>query len=246
MRVNYENLTLCDLALSSTMYTSLTPFNTSLRYLKSVTGNSLDLNDTGHRASLVEWLNAWGCRHLSKKQHETTSTAILEWYGQAGARLFQKTKPIWDLDDHDLSGAADAYGSLKDKTAARRYRGAKTWDIHIGPTAASKILFAIRPEALMPWDEAMRIGFSCDSSPESYLKFLQDIQRLALKIRDLCNVEGFDISELPQQIDQPDSTVLELINEYIWITVTRNCTLPPASTLARWADWGSSTARDRK
>lgn len=245
MLIDYEHLTLCDLALSSTMYNSLTPYNDSLRSLKSVTGNSIDLNNSNHRTFLVKWLNDWGCRHLSKRYHETTATAILDWYKQSGTRLFRKTKTIWDLDDHDLSGATEAYGSLKDKKVARRDRGTKTSDMHMGPTAASKILFALRPEALMPWDEAMRIGFGCDGSPESYLRFLQCIRKLARKIRDLCSDNSFDISELPLQIERPESTVLELINEYIWITVTRNCKLPSTSTLARWASWGLSTGRNK-
>ena len=230
-----NDLTLSGLAISSAIY-NLTSFNDSLGNLKEETKNGIDLNNPDHRASMVTWLNKWGCR-LSIKQHETTSIAIMDWYDQAGADLFPITKAVWDLNDQDISGAANVYGSLKDKIAAQSTRNEKILDRHIGPTAASKILFAIRPEALMPWDEAMRKSFKCDGSPESYIKFLQEIRDIAWRIRDLCVANGFDIAELPLQIERPDSTVLEIINEYIWITVTSKCKPPSATILKRWAEW---------
>ena len=236
MPTDYDDLTLCDLALSSVMYNSLTPYNSSLRSLRTETRNSIDLNDSNHCALLVKWLNAWGCR-LPRSHHQTAVAAIQEWYEQAGTRLLPKAKTICDLDDHGLSGAAEAYGSLVDKKVARLNRGTKTSDVRMGPTAASKVLFVLCPEALMPWDEAMRTDFGCDGSPESYVRFLQRIKKIAWRIRDMCGDKGFDIVELPRQIGRPDSTVLELINEYIWITVTKKCELPSPSTLARWASW---------
>ncbi len=113
----------------------------------------------------------------------------------------------------------------------------------IGPTAASKILFAVRPAALMPWDEAMRKEFVCDGSKESYFKFLVDIRKLAYRIGELCKANDFDISELPHKMNRGGSTVLELINEYVWVTVTRKCKLPSAQNLALWAQWGLSSEK---
>jgi hypothetical protein len=91
----------------------------------------------------------------------------------------------------------------------------------------------------MPWDEAMRNEFGCDGSKESYFKFLTEIRELTFRIRELCQENGFGISELPDKIDRKGSTVLEIINEYIWVTVTRDCKLPAAKNLAVWANWSS-------
>ena len=41
--MNYENVTLCKMALASTLYDSLTPYNRSLALLNSATGGSIDL-----------------------------------------------------------------------------------------------------------------------------------------------------------------------------------------------------------
>lgn len=236
--MNYGSVTLCKLALASTMYNFLTPFNYSLGRLNKSTGSNIDLANRAHRLSLMEWLNDWGCRHLSKDQHDVASNSILNWYQIDGASLFTNEKPLWDLEDGDLEIAARAYGSLKDKTGARRVRGGSKQEVHIGPTAASKILFAIRPKALMPWDEAMRISFECDGSPESYFKYLITIRNLTLHIGDLCRNKGFQIDDLPQKLERPNSTVLALVNEYIWVTETRKVELPSSETLTQWASLG--------
>ncbi len=236
--MNFENVTLCKLALASTMYDSLTPFNYSLGRLNEATGGSIDLNNPAHRISLMKWLNDWGCRHLSEDQHEVASHSILNWYQGDGASLFTNRKPLWDLGDHELEIAAHVYGSLKDKTGARRVRSGRELEVHIGATAASKILFAIRPKALMPWDEAMRISFECDGSPKSYSRYLKTIRNLTFHIGVLCRNKGFQIYDLPRKLGRPNSTVLALVNEYIWVTETRKVELPSSRTLARWAELG--------
>jgi len=197
----------------------------------------MDLSNPDHRASLLEWLNDWGCRHHSKKSHDIASSAILDWYNQEGTKLFPSEKALWELGNQEMARAVAAYGSLKNRTGACPTRRGKKLQVHIGPTAASKILFAVRPAALMPWDETMRNEFGCDSSKESYLKFLMEIRKLAFRIRELCKSNDFDILELPHKINRDDSTVLELINEFVWVTVTRKCKLPHAQNLARWAHW---------
>jgi len=218
------------------------PFNHSLEVLNKATGGSIDLTNSEHRLSLMEWLNDWGCRHLSEDQHDVASNSILNWYLAHGASLFTNEKPLWDLGDNELEMAAHAYGSLKDKTGARRVRGGKKLEVHIGETAASKILFAIRPKALMPWDEAMRISFECDGSPESYSSYLKKIRNITSHIGTLCRNKGFQIDELPKELGRPNSTVLALVNEYIWVTVPRKTRkkveLPSSRTLARWAELG--------
>ena len=237
--VNFRNPRLCDFAIVCSMYNVLTPFNTSLRVLKESTPGGIDLANLAHRTYLLSWLNDWGCRHLSKESHPIASSAILDWHNQFGIKLFPRGKALWELDTLEMAVLVDAYGSLKDRTGARPIRGGKTLQVDIGPTATSKILFAIRPEALMPWDEAMRNEFDCDGSKESYLKFLTEIRELTFRIRKLCQENGFGISELSDKIDRKGSTVLEIINEYIWVTVTRDCKLPSAKNLAVWANWSS-------
>ena len=236
--MNYTDVTLCKVALASEMYSSLTPFNKSLKLLTDGTGNNIDLANPRHVGSLLRWLNDWGCRHLAQDHHHVASKSIRDWYLADGTTLFADTQTIWELEDRELEAAGRAYGTLKDMVGARRVRGGRNLDISIGATAASKILFAIRPKALMPWDEAMRVAFKCDGSPESYSRYLAEIRNLALHIGNLCTNKGFPIDDLPHKLGRPKSTVLALVNEYIWVTVTRKAELPSSETLTQWASLG--------
>jgi hypothetical protein len=236
--LNYEDVTLCKLALASTLYDSLTPFNRSLGRLSKATGGSMDLTNPQHCIYLLKWLNDWGCRHLSEDQHDVASNSILKWCQAYSASLFTNEKPLWDLSAVDLEITSHSYGSLKDGIGAWRARGKSKRKVRIGPTAASKILFTLRPKALMPWDEAMRKYFGYSGSPESYFKYLIRIRGLTLHIGDLCRNKGFQIDDLPQRLGRENSTVLALINEYIWVTVTRKVELPSSETLMQWASLG--------
>ena len=236
--MNIKDVTLGKIAVASLLFNSLTPYNTSLATFRFATGDRMDLAIQEHRNALMNWLNDWGCRHLSKDQHQVASQSILDWYQMNCATLFSDKTPLWRLRDQEIESAANAYGSLKDKTGAWHVHGGRKREVHIGPTAASKILFTIRPKALMPWDEAMRTAFKCDGSPESYFEYLIEIRRLTLHIVDLCRNKGFQIDDLPQKLRRPNSTVLALANEYIWVTVTRKVELPSSETLTQWASLG--------
>jgi len=236
--MNIKDVTLGKIAVASLLFDSLTPYNTSLVNFRSATGDGMDLAIQEHRDALMNWLNDWGCRHLSKDQHQVASKSILDWYQTNCATFFSDKTPLWQLENQEIETVANAYGSLKDKAGARRVRGGNKREVHIGPTAASKILFAIRPKALMPWDEAMRVAFKCDGSPESYFKYLLTIRNLTLHIGNLCRNKGFQIDDLPKELGRSNSTVLALVNEYIWVTETRKVKLPSSGTLTQWASLG--------
>jgi hypothetical protein len=236
--MNIKEVTLGKLAVAGLLFNSLTPYNNSLVNFRSATGNRIDLTIQEHRDALMNWLNDWGCRHLSKDQHQVASQSILDWYQTNCATLFNEKTPLWQLEDQEIETAANAYGSLKDRIGARRSRYSNKSEVHIGATAASKILFAMRPKAMMPWDEAMRKSFGCDGSPQSYAGYLNTIRHMTLYIDTLCRSKGFQIDDLSEKIGRPDSTVLELINEYVWVTETREIKLPSSETLLRWAALG--------
>jgi hypothetical protein len=236
--MNISDVTLSKLAVAGIMFNSLTPYNDSLAVLRSSTGDNLNLTNSEHCKALMKWLNAWGCRHLSEDQHAVATRSILDWYQSTCASLFDNEKSLWELDDQELQTIAHAYGSLKDRVGAMRLRYGNDSEVHIGATAASKILFAIRPKAIMPWDDAMRKSFGYDGSPSSYAKYLNAIRDLTFHIIALCRNKGLQIEDLPKRIGRINSTVLELVNEYIWVTETRKVILPSSETLMQWATLG--------
>ena len=235
--MNINDVSLGKLAVANLLFKT-TSYNQSLIDFNENTARKLDLIQIEHRKCLLIWLNAWGCRNLLLSQHPIASASILKWYQEYGSSLFTDEKPLWELSEKELNVTAKAYGSLKDKIGGIRIRAGNKQEVHIGPTAASKILFAIKPKTLMPWDEEMRKYFDCTGSKESYLKYLLIIKKLTLQIRDLCEARGFPIDNLPQKLEDKDSTVMMLLNEYIWIMATKKVPLPSPQTLALWAELG--------
>lgn len=238
--MNTKNVTLAEIAVAHLLFDSLTTYNASLADFRSATGSGLDLAISEHRRALLKWLNEWGCRHLSKKNHQVASKSILDWYQGGHSTLFGGNMPLWQLDDRELETAASAYGSLKHRLGARHSRYNDELQVHIGPTAASKILFALRPKALMPWDEAMRRTFDCDDgSLESYVRYQRIMRSTSLHVADLCRRKGFSIDDLPEKIVRAGSTVVELLNEYIWVRTRKiPIKLPSSETLSYWASLG--------
>ena len=237
--MHIEDVTLGKIAVAGLLFNSLTPYNAALANFREDTEHSLDLVSDEHRSFLLNWLNDWGCRHLSKSQHQAASKSIQNWYRTNRATLFDVKTPLWELEDQEIETAADAYGSLKDRLGAGRLRHGDKSEVSIGPTAASKILFAIRPKALMPWDDAMRKSFDCDGGPESYVKYLTIMRSITLHIADLCRAKGFRIEYLPEKVGRPGSTVVELLNEYTWVRTRKiRIKLPSTETLTKWASLG--------
>ncbi|MGE5617849.1 MAG: hypothetical protein ACM3US_01175 [Sphingomonadaceae bacterium] len=232
-------INLCDLALSSMVFDGLTGYTSSLSRLAEVTNGRVDLTDQTHRMAVLKWLNDWGCRHLSKEQHETASASLCTWYTNSGASLFSVDRLLWDLTDVEIAAAAFAYGSLKGMPGAWRTINGRRSPWLIGPTAASKVLFALRPHALLPWDDAIRDGFECDGSAESYLRFLREIREQAKGTAGACEKIGFGITGLPNALGCPNATVIELINKYLWMKHSREWSPPTPEIVARWAAWGS-------
>ncbi|MFC1968141.1 hypothetical protein ACFLVX_01965, partial [Chloroflexota bacterium] len=235
--MNIIDVTLSKLALASCMFDALMPYNKSYQRFNKRVSTHPDLLNESHRKALIEWLNDWGCRHLSKNQHETTSTHILTWFNNNQPQLASISNPVWDLSEKELQIASHIYGALKDELAGERVRQGVKQVQHIGPTAASKILFALKPDTLMPWDDTMRLEFQCSGDAESYRKYLNEMKALSQHIEKLCEEKGFSLKDLPEKINRPNATIIAILNDYVWVTATREVDLPSKEVFAVWASW---------
>ncbi|MGQ0601669.1 MAG: hypothetical protein ACT4QE_08245 [Anaerolineales bacterium] len=191
-------------------------------FLRSVY-SSLDLNNSLHAKALLRWLNQWDCRQFARDYHDLAADEILRWHGEYSDQLFAQRKNIWELTDRDIHAAKNAYAALRQGIASFRKKKGKTSveTVRIGSTGAAKILFAVRPLALAPWDNSIRKKLKYDGEPDSYREYLQDLRRIATNLRDECEQAGFLINELPARLGRPLSTVPKLIDEYNWITLTK-------------------------
>jgi len=109
--------------------------------------------------------------------------------------------------------------------------------VSVGPTGAAKILFAIRPNALVAWDDSIREHYGYDGSGASYLAYLHRVRSILEELKDACNRNGFTLPQLPKQLGRNNSTVPKLIDEYYWVTIAKGCSLPAQDTFQEWTQW---------
>jgi hypothetical protein len=236
-RVVTEAVTLSDLAFACHVYGGVSGYDSSYRQFLKATGGNPDLTDAGHRRAMLQWLNKWGCRQFKSEHHHKASSEILEWSSQYVSTLFPVEGQLRDLSQAQVAAAATAYESLSSKTASYKTRNGSTYAVSVGPTGASKVLFAIRPHALPPWDNKIREHFGYDGSGASYRGFLGQVRSLLENVAKLCESEGFSLAGLPERLGRPQSTLPKLIDEYYWVTITVGCKPPDVYTLQRWTNW---------
>jgi hypothetical protein len=197
----------------------------------------LALDDEKHRLALLKWLNKWGCRQFAKEQHPLASKEIKEWYEEFGDDLCSVNATLLSLTDEQLGKIERAYAGLMNRTASYKRRKNGKTRVTVGPAGTAKILFALRPNALMPWDDPIRDRFGWDGSAGSYRKHLEMARGWLNELTKRCEEKGFQLAELPSRVGRPGSSLAKLMDEYLWATITNRCAPPGKGTLERWVDW---------
>lgn len=228
---------LYEIALASVAFSSHKKYTASLAVFREKTKTSRDRLDEDYCGHLLTWLNEWGCRHLAVDQHDVASASMCDWYKQKASLLPPPSKYLWELDDEELKDAAPAYESLRRRDGAERTKTKTGQMASIGPTAASKVLYALRPQALPPWDETMRKTLHFSAGASGYLGFLKMMRERARTLSEQCSTNGFDITTLPTQLHRDKCTVVDLLNEHLWVAISAGVVLPTKDTLAKWASW---------
>lgn len=229
-----------ELAWACYLYARFTNFDKAyIEFIKN-TNNVLDLRKNQHRKLLLSWLNKWGCRQFSKEYHDLASEKIYSWYCQNKGKLFNNKKELLSLTKEELLAITEAYDLLKDCAASIRKLKKDTGKevvVSFGPTGASKILFAIRPKALVPWDKAIRESLKYNGGKESFLAYLNHVKSELQELSNICKKQRIKLSDLPKLFNRPHSYVPKLLDEYYWVTVSNKCPSPDKKTLKLWSKW---------
>jgi hypothetical protein len=227
-----------DLAFACYLYESMTPYKGGLDRFRATTGAAPDLKREDHRLALLKFLNDWGCRNLAKEWHGLASEELDRWYSGAEDLLRLPDGSRADRDMTRLGDLTTVFDSLSTCIAARKVRYGKEMLVSFGPTATSKTLFALRPDMLPAWDGPMRTAFGHHGGGESYAEFVEDIHRKIVETELYCQSRGFSLEDLPAKLERPASTsVVQLVIEYYWITITRGASPPSKSTVREWLAW---------
>ncbi len=219
-----------DLVYCCRLFGEVAPTDPSWVELHEHTGGRVDLRDGGHRLATVVWLRKWGCRSLASEDTDLTLAAMAGWAETWSDRLPAETT-LDRLTDDEIEVAADAYAELAGAHAAHRRVKGKPIPVTFGPTAAAKTLYALRPEAFLPWDNAIRAALGFDGSRDSYRDALLRARReLAEAVLDA----GCTAAELPAFVGRPGSSPPKLIDEHDWARYTARHEPPALAELDRW------------
>jgi hypothetical protein len=93
--------------------------------------------------------------------------------------------------------------------------------VEFGPKGAAKVLFALRPDARPPWDNAIREKHGYDGSRDSYREYLLSVRRSVRFLIEEASKLGIQPSDIPTYAGRPRSSLPKLIDEYNWVLITR-------------------------
>ncbi|MDH6135422.1 hypothetical protein P3T37_004837 [Kitasatospora sp. MAA4] len=183
----------------------------------AATAGAPDLSLPEHREALHRWLNSWGCRLRYPREGEPDllSAGLASWWQRRGAHL--PAVPLSKLTDHQITDLADGYAELAAVPVAGG-RSART----LGPTAAAKALYALRPAAVMPWDAAIAVHLHGARDGEAFARHLRCGRAWA---RAVLAESGLGERELPAAVGRPSVPLAKVLDDYLYVTITAGQTL---------------------
>ncbi len=227
-----------DIAFASYIYSKMTDYDNSYESFRNGVSNPLDLSSETERQRTLSWLNQWGCRQFAVDYHPLASEQISLWYATFKEALVPPTTALLDLSQSDISNVAVAFEDLSVRQASERKgeSGARI-KVRIGPTGAAKILFALRPNALLPWDIPIRDSLEQEGSHFSYGEYLQKAKSELQELIQDCKSHHVAYEKLPELVGRPKETLAKLVDEFFWVTISRKCPVPPADLIKKWSEW---------
>lgn len=193
------------------MFNGFANADTSWLRLVESTKPAIELSRADHRAMLLRWLNSWGCRIRYPREGEPApfDTGISAWW-----QTWRSALPLVSLAllaDADIDAVAAAYAALAAvQVSAGRARRT------LGPTGAAKALYALRPQAIMPWDAAIATRMHATRDGAAFGRHLRLGRAWASAI---IAESGGDESAVPGLVSRPVS-LAKILDEYLYVTIT--------------------------
>ncbi|WP_409492323.1 hypothetical protein [Amycolatopsis sp. cmx-11-12] len=210
---------LAELRRAAEVFNGFANADTSWLRLSKETRSAIDLSQAAHRTILLRWLNSWGCRIRYPREGEPAlfDDGVQNWWETWGAAL-----PFVDLvhlTDAGIDTAAKAYADLSGVVVSAG-RTRRT----LGPTAAAKALYALRPNTIIPWDAAIAAALHGDRDGAAFGRHL----RLGRTWAAAVIAEAGD--EIPALVGRPVS-LAKILDEYLYVVFT----------MGDAGDWGTDS-----
>lgn len=201
-----------DLRAAAATFSGFAGADRSWHAFVAATAPRVDLSRAEHRAHLLRWLNAWGCRIRYPGDGETAGyhDGVAAWWRQCGSGL--PTTSLGRLADAEIETLGEAYAALA-ATAVTAGRPART----LGPTAAAKALYALRPATVMPWDAAIAARLHGARDGAAFGRHLRLGREWAAAVRAGA---GVDEEAVPGLVGRAGVTLAKLLDEYCYVSIT--------------------------
>jgi hypothetical protein len=173
-----------------------------LRFLDE-TGGAVDLSHPAHRTMLLRWLNTWGCRIRYPRPGEPApfDADLHAWWNTWNTAL--PRHDLATLTDGEIGATSEAYAALTEVAVSDKRR--------LGPTAAAKALYALRPEAVMPWDAAIAARLYGARDAGAFAQHLRLGRAWAQAV----------LARGPVAL-RPGISLAKLLDEHLYETITRS------------------------
>jgi hypothetical protein len=225
---------LYELAYACRLYQG--PFDDAYRSMRNALGENPDLASPAQQNCLLRFLNDWRCR-IPEKNFPALKDRLQQWATRWIPELPDASKDIRCLNDSERAQIGNGYQELLKLGLG----------LHFQDTAAAKTLHALRPNTLPMWDAEIKNWFSSQRSPsrgsagQIYSDFLlhvaQEISALEVDVKRL----AYSLGDVPQLVQCPDFSVVKLVDQYNWITITSGHEVPRRDQLEQWLRWASSS-----
>jgi hypothetical protein len=176
---------------------------------------SFDGTDPESCRSLLNWLNSWGCRIRVPRdgEEDVFAAAMEQWWRKYRRLLPRRGSALARLTDAEIGNAGECFGALVTVQAGDPARPRT-----LGPTAASKALYAFRPRALMPWDDAIAKALHGARDADAYAAH----QRLGRAwAADILESTGLSETRLAATLGDRGRSLAKIFDDYCYLRFTR-------------------------
>lgn len=209
-------MTIQELKVTSFLMTSLFSFSNSA---KEIAGRQFGQNLTMKEGQLIlKFLNEWGCRQFKKENHKEAAKSLIDWHNRYFKYLPNHSSCLINKKEEEIAKYIEIFDALKESYASKDKRGTiKTF----GPIGAAKALFALRKNMFVPWDNAIIKGRYLPNG-KSYVDYLLNVRIELLKLKEECQKRNIEFERLPITLNNHFSSLVKLIDDYYWLTITRS------------------------
>ncbi len=168
-------------------------------FARSANAPALNLSRAADREAALTWLNSWKCRI---PRTPLFGDQIARWWK---ASHLPALPSLVAASDDDISAVGVAFGQLAEIDLGRR---------RLGSTAAAKLLYALRPNGIMPWDAAIATQLHGARDGDAFAAH----QRLGRRwARALLTGTGLNETDLALHLGRPGVSLAKMLDEYAFL-----------------------------